>query len=166
MQFLDEPTLRDSFINASRGESRRATVPDLATVPWADLDYFGWRDEKRPGLAYAVVELDGTPTGVRLTTARGEGRRSAVCTWCQDVVVQAPVSLYAARRAGESGRRGNTVGTLICTEFGCSGHVRRTPTLSEVGSAQEWERQMMVDRRIAALQANVATFVRRVRDRS
>lgn len=163
MQPLTDPAIRSSFINASRREVREAVLPDLAEIDWHTTDLLGWRDRKRDTTAYVVLELDGIPVGVRLTTAPPSGaRRRTLCSWCRDVIVAEDVTMYVARRAGASGRRGNTIGTMICREFGCSANVRRRPTLTEVGSDDENDRIRLVDRRIQALREHSSDFVRHV----
>ncbi|WP_029290365.1 FBP domain-containing protein [Cellulomonas sp. HZM] len=164
MQPLTEKQLRASFVNASRREAAQATIPDLSTIDWDRLEYLGWRDRKAPLSAYAVVELDGSPTGLllRSTDSVKRVRRRAMCAWCEDVVETADVSLYVARRAGAAGRRGNTIGTLICTDFRCSRNVRRPPTRSEVGSDLESMRELVIERRIAGLRERATAFAAEV----
>ena len=164
MNPLTEKQIRASFVNASKREAAQATLPDLDTLDWDHLDYLGWRDRKAPLAAYAVVPLDGEPVGVllRSTDAKTGGRRKrALCAWCEDVVVTDDVSLYVARRAGAAGRRGNTVGTLICTQFLCSQNVRRVPTRTEIGD-DESMRDVMVEMRIDGLRERSARFVAEV----
>lgn len=163
MHALTEKQIRDSFVNASRREAQQATLPDLDALDWDRLDYVGWRDRKAPLAAYAVLEIDGAPTGVLLRSSDRTRRRSrAVCAWCEDVVVTDDVTLYVARRGGASGRRGNTVGTLICTDFLCSANVRRPPTRTEAGSDVEAVREEMVARRVAGLRERSTRFVAEV----
>lgn len=163
MNPLTEHEIRTSFVNTSRRESAQATLPDLAALDWDRLDYLGWRDRKAPLSAYVVLELDTGPTGVLLRSAeRGTSRvrRKAVCAWCTDVVVTDDVSMYVARRAGAAGRKGDTIGTLICTEFLCSQNVRRTPTRAEAGT--HGDRELIVARRVAELRERSARFVEQV----
>jgi len=161
---LTEKQIRASFVNASRREAAQAVLPVLDELDWDRLDYLGWRDRKAPLVAYAIVPVDGTPTGLllRSTDAKERVRRRAVCAWCEDVVETDDVSLYVARRAGASGRRGNTVGTLICTHFVCSRNVRRRPTRAEAGSDLESVRETLIERRIAGLRERSARFVTEV----
>lgn len=164
MNPLTENQLRSCFVNASRREAQQATLPDLATLRWDRLDYLGWRDRKAPLSAYVVVELDDEPVGVLLRSGdavKGQ-RRRAVCAWCEDVVETEDVSLYVARRGGAVGRRGDTIGTLICTEFRCSQNVRRTPTRAEAGSDSESVRAEIVERRVAGLRERSQRFVAEV----
>jgi len=41
------------------------------------------------------------------------------------------VSLFVAPKAGEAGKRGNTVGTYLCADLACSTLIRITPPESE-----------------------------------
>jgi hypothetical protein len=164
MNPLTEKQIRASFLNASKREANQATLPDLDTIDWEHLDYLGWHDRKAPQSAYVVLELDGAPTGVllRSTDAKtGGARTKGVCAWCEDVVVTDDVSMYVARRGGAAGRNGNTIGTLICTEFGCSRNVRRKPTFTEAGN-DPTVRELIIDRRIAGLRERAARFVAEV----
>jgi hypothetical protein len=163
MNPLTEKQIRASFLNASKREANQATLPDLATLDWEHLDYLGWHDRKAPLSAYVVLELDGEPTGVLLRSAEAKSskRTKGVCAWCEDVVVTDDVSLYVARRGGASGRNGNTIGTLICTEFGCSRNVRRKPTFTEAGNDPAM-RELITDRRILGLRERAARFVAEV----
>lgn len=160
MNPLGEDDIRASFVNASKREVAQASVPDLDEIGWDRLDLLGWVDTKRPSMAYVVVELDRGPTGMLLRAATSRDRRpKAMCAWCQDVTATDDVTFYAAKRAGAAGRQGNTVGTLICTDFRCSRNVRRTPTTSEAGSDDPVMRQVIIDRRVAALRQRSRHFV-------
>lgn len=163
MNPLTEKQIRASFLNASKREAAQATLPDLDMLDWERLDYLGWHDRKAPLSAYVVLELDGEPTGVLLRSAEAKSSKhtKGVCAWCEDVVVTDDVSLYVARRGGASGRNGNTIGTLICTEFGCSRNVRRKPTFTEAGNDPAM-RELITDRRILGLRERAARFVAEV----
>lgn len=163
MNPLTENEIRSSFINASKREVAQASLPDLGALDWERLEYLGWRDSKRP-LGYAVVLIDGVPRGIILraappATALGGRRRSAICAWCEDPIETQDVSLYVAKRGGASGRKGDTIGTLICTEFICSSNVRRKPTFTELGSDDPSARAQFIERRIAGLHSRAAKFV-------
>ncbi|HUX70127.1 MAG TPA: FBP domain-containing protein [Cellulomonadaceae bacterium] len=58
-----------------------------------------------------------------------------------------------------SGRRGDTIGTSICTEFLCSQNVRCTPTSVEAGTDLESVRERIVEQRVAGLRERSARFV-------
>jgi len=161
MHRFPEDAIRSSFLNASLRERKALVLPaDLDETPWQDLDYLGWRDPKLPLLGYVLAELDGEPVGVLLRQAQRTPAGRVQCSWCEDVQLPSPVTFFGAKRAGEAGRNGNTVGTLVCANFECSVNVRRRPTLAYVGFDLEAERQ----RRIEALRTNVANFVRNIRD--
>lgn len=163
MNPFSEDRIRASFLNASLRERKALVLPtDFDAVPWQDLDYLGWRDPKLPMLGYVLAEVDGEPAGVLLRQAQRTPRGRAQCSWCEDVQLPSPVAFFSAKRTGDAGRSGNTVGTLVCANFECSVNVRRRPTLAYVGFDRDAERL----RRIEALRTNVTNFVRNVRDGS
>jgi hypothetical protein len=157
---LTEPQIRASFVNCSRGEASKLTLPaDLDETRWDRLDYYGWIDRKAPLRSYVVVPVDDTFVGIALRAPEDAAKRKrAVCAWCEDVYATDEVSLYVARRAGASGRNGDTLGTLICTTFGCSRNVRRVPRIVEAGDDPEG----VVLRRIEGLRERSVRFAEEV----
>jgi len=157
---LDDARIRASFVNASLRERGAVPLPPAPeSLSWDGLDYLGWRDPKQPKLGYVVAEVDGTPVGVILREADTRPRSRAQCAWCNDVELPNDVVLFVARRAGDAGRRGDTVGTLLCAGFECSRNVRRLPPSAYLG----FDREAARDRRIDALRDNVTAFLRDVR---
>lgn len=156
MDPLTEKQIRASFVNCSRREAAQVTLPaDLSELRWDRLDYLGWIDRKAPLRAYVVLPVEDALVGIALRSPEVAGkRRRAVCAWCEDVYATDDVSLYVARRAGAPGRNGDTIGTLICTTFGCSANVRRPPTIIEAGD----DAAGVVRRRIAGLRERSARF--------
>ena len=156
MLALTAPLIRSSFINASRKEASVAGLPDdLDTRDWASLDYLGWHDPKFAKRAYVLLPTpDGSVAGVLLRQADVSPQRRQICEWCRDARLISEVVFFAAKRVGESGRRGNTVGTLVCQNFQCSWNVRTDPPLPYDGFDMEADRE----RRIAQLQQRVAGF--------
>ena len=143
---LDEKTIRESFVNASRKEVSDLTLPaDLVDLDWDSLDYLGWRDPKVAKRAYIVVPTDDGPVGMILKQAEASPRSRAQCSWCQDIKLPNDVVLYSARRVGPAGRNGNSVGTLICSEFQCSANVRTLPPSAYLGYDREAARQQRID---------------------
>ena len=139
MLSLDEKTIRASFVNASRKEvSDLVLPPTFGTLDWDRLDYLGWRDPKAARRAYMVVPLDDGPVGILLRQAEASPRSRAQCSWCQDVELPAEVVFYSARRAGPDGRKGDTVGTLVCGGFECSANVRRRLSLMAARARTVW----------------------------
>ena len=163
MNPLTEQQIRASLVNATRSERQRMIVPDLAELRWDRLDYLGWRDRKQPLAAYAVVKLDDEPVGIILRAPGTSSRRAAMCAWCEEVGDGNDTSLYVARRAGAPGRQGNTIGTLVCSDFRCSRNVRRRPTLAEAGSDDDAARAAVVERRVLGLRERSRRFVEQVR---
>ena len=158
MNPLTADAIRASFLNVSQRERKAIPLPDLAAVDWDKLDFLGWRDPKQPLLGYVVAEVDGALAGILLRQAEAP-RARAQCSWCEDVQLPHPVVFFGAKRTGDAGRRGDTIGTLVCAGFECSANVRKLPTLAYLGFDREAERE----RRILALRGHVANFVTNLR---
>lgn len=128
MRPISESEIRASFVNCSKGEAARLGLPrDFAELPWHDLDFLGWRDPGAPERGYLVAEREGRLVGIALRTASGAARgftARSICTLCKTTRTGGGVALLSARRAGESGRNGNTVGQYICADLACSLYVR------------------------------------------
>lgn len=129
MKPLSEADIRSSIVNASRGEIERMPLPGLHEVLWQDREYLGWRDHGAPLRGYLVHWVDDRPIGIVLRASSVSMRRgiSAMCSLCRTSQPSDQVTLFAAPRAGESGRNGNTIGTYICADLGCSLIIRITP---------------------------------------
>jgi hypothetical protein len=124
---LTEQQVRRSFVNCSRGEAQTLSLPKgFPELEWAELDLLGWRDPKAPLRGYVVLDMDGGPVGIALRAAesRMSSRTAVMCLLCQTGQAGDAVSLFTARRTGDAGRNGNTVGTYICADLGCSTRVR------------------------------------------
>lgn len=158
---LSDARIRSSFINASRSERANVHIPsDLADIPWDRLDFFGWRDRVLTQVGYVVAEVDGEPVGLILREASTKARSRPQCSWCSDVELPNDVVLFTAKRVGDAGRRGDTVGTLVCENFECSRNVRRLPPSAYLG----FDREAARDRRVELLRQNVTNFVTALRD--
>ncbi|WBU38051.1 FBP domain-containing protein [Homoserinibacter sp. YIM 151385] len=150
--------LRASFVNTSLKERKAIRLPEPGETRWDRLDYLGWRDPKRPELGFVVVELDGAALGIQLRQAEAAPIARAQCSWCEDVQLPNDVVFFGARLAGAAGRKGDTIGTLICAGFECSANVRRLPPLAYEG----FDREAARDRRIEALGEHARRFARNV----
>jgi hypothetical protein len=150
MQKITPQQIRSSFINASRTEA-------------AKLDFLGWRDEKMPLRGYLVVPRLEGPTGIMFRAPEGGAKnsRSVLCELCRDVFSKEDVLLWVARRAGQSGRNGNTVDTLICADFLCCGNVRVEPPANEINP----DPAAVVLRQIDGLIARTGQFLDRIQGR-
>lgn len=160
MLSLTERDIRASFINASRKEvSVLSLPPAFSEIDFSSRDFLGWIDAKFVRRAYVVTEVDGVLTGVLLQRAEQRVLARAQCSWCEDVTLRHDVQFYAARKGGAAGRNGDTVGTLVCAEFGCSQNVRRLPPLAYEGFDREAAREARIER----LGDKVRAFLRTIR---
>ncbi|WP_371482871.1 FBP domain-containing protein [Kitasatospora sp. NBC_00315] len=166
MNPLGETEIRKSFVNCSKGEAGRLSLPrGLAELPWESLDFLGWRDPGAPDRSYLVAERDGGPVGVtlRVPNVRRSLTRTNVCSLCISVHAGSGVALLTARRAGAAGRQGNSVGTYMCADLACSLHLRglkKSPLVSRP------EESLTLDEQIARTRANVDRFLAQVLDDS
>mgnify|MGYP001105126843 FL=1 len=154
---LTEDQVRAALVNASPEERERLAVPlSFVLADWDHLDFLAWPDPDNRGRGYLVVERDGDPTGIVPRAASGGRSRAALCNLCHTMQPGNQVVLFTARRAGDAGERGDSVGTYACADLGCHENVRLAPPLapSEVRTS--------VDRRIDGTRARVEAFVERV----
>jgi hypothetical protein len=162
VQPLTEKQVRRSLVNCSRGEADGLTLPrGFDTLEWAELELLGWRDPKAPLRGYVVVAGEEETVGiaVRAAESRMSSRTAAMCMLCQTGQSGDAVSLFTARRTGEAGRNGNTVGTYMCADLACSHRVRTEipPWLLERNPAE------VVAERAAELRERVQGFLDAVR---
>lgn len=158
MRPLSEREIRASFVNCSKGEAKRLAVPrDLATRPWGDLDFLGWRDPAAPQRAYLVTETVGVALR-RATPAAGQSRRS-MCAVCLTTHSGDGVSLMTARKSGREGQLGNSVGTYICTDLACSLYLRGKKQVGPGGRPPE---SLTLDEQIARTTATLTAFLDKV----
>ncbi|RPA10277.1 FBP domain-containing protein [Gordonia sp. OPL2] len=159
MQSLTESQIRTSFVNATVRERKSATLPSgFDRIRWEDIDFLGWRDPKLPLAGYMVIPTDDRLVGIMLRLGGRQPRTRPQCSFCQDVQLPNEVAFYSAKVAGAAGRKGNTVGTLICSGFECSANVRVRPSAIFAGDDPEAVRQS----RIAVLRDHLGGFAHRV----
>jgi hypothetical protein len=161
MQAITAQQIRSSFINATRSEAAKLNPPgNFDSLDWDRLDFLGWRDAKMPLRGYLVVPRSTGLTGIMLRAPEGGAKkgRSVLCELCRAVFSKEDVLLWVARRAGQSGRDGNTVGTLICADFLCSGNVRVEPPANAINP----DPAAVVERQIDGLLARTGQFLERV----
>ncbi|MEU6185032.1 MULTISPECIES: FBP domain-containing protein [unclassified Nocardia] len=157
MEPVTERDIRSSFVNCSKGDAKRLPVPkDLDERPWADLDFLGWSDPSLPGRGYLVVPRDDRLVGVALRYATGGTGRAQMCTICLTTHTGGGVSLMTAHKAGESGRRGNSVGTYMCTDLACSLYARnkKRPALGS-----RYREDLTPEEKIERVRDNLNTFL-------
>ncbi|WP_026413257.1 FBP domain-containing protein [Actinomadura oligospora] len=163
MKPLTERDVRTSFVNCSKGEATRLHLPrDFAELAWDDLDFLGWRDPAAPERAYLVAEHDGRLVGISLrataAASRGFTTRS-MCSLCLTTRTGGGVALMTARRTGEDGRQGNSVGQYMCSDLACSLFVRGR---RESVGARDMEETLSLDDKIARTRANLHALLAKV----
>ncbi|KSU56581.1 MULTISPECIES: FBP domain-containing protein [unclassified Gordonia (in: high G+C Gram-positive bacteria)] len=159
MHSLSDSQIRSSFVNASLRERKSVTLPpDFDELDWERLDFVGWRDPKLPMVGYLVIPADDGVVGIMLRLGGRQPRNRPLCSFCEDVQLPNEVAFFSAKFAGAAGRKGNTVGTLICSNFECSTNVRAKPSAIFASDDVETVRQQ----RIQALRTHLAGFAQRV----
>lgn len=166
MDPLSEAQIRASFVNCSKGEAKRMGLPrELEKLPWADLDFLGWRDQGAPDRAYLVRPGDGDtggPLGITMRIAPGARpnlMRSSLCSLCLTGHSGGGVDLLAAPLAGAAGRQGNTVALYMCADLACSLYVRGKKTSA---LAKRLEETLTLDEQIARTVRNLDGFLTKV----
>ncbi|WP_111467049.1 FBP domain-containing protein [Microbacterium suaedae] len=160
MQELTADVIRASFVNADERDLEILDLPpDLMLADWFHLDFLAWRDPATRSRCYAVVELDGEPTGVVLRVAASSSRaRNGICNICRTMQPGNQVTMMSARKGGEAGRREESIGTYMCADASCHQNVRIAHPLAP------GEFRADVDFRIDSTARRMRDFVRRVRD--
>jgi hypothetical protein len=166
MDALAEAEIRGSFVNCSKGEAKRISLPrDLAELPWADLDFLGWRDPGAPDRGYLVrpgAAPGAGPVGITLRAAPGVRRgltRSSLCSLCLTGHSGGGVDLMAAPLAGPSGRQGNTVALYMCADLACPLYVRGRKTSALVKRLEE---TLTLEQQVARMLGNLEAFLGRI----
>ncbi|MEV0151453.1 MULTISPECIES: FBP domain-containing protein [unclassified Nonomuraea] len=163
MEPVTERDIRTSFVNCTKGEAKRLNLPkDFTDSPWNDLDFLGWRDPGAPERAYLVAHHDHGLVGIALrvtsTASRGFTSRS-MCSLCLTTHTSGGVALMTARRTGEAGRQGNSVGQYLCTDLACSLYARGKKQAAGDGAIDE---SLTPAEKAARTRANLLAFVGKV----
>jgi FBP C-terminal treble-clef zinc-finger len=162
MRPVSESQIRASFVNCTKGETKRLAVPrDLAMRPWEDLDFLGWRDPAAPARAYLIAESGDGLVGVALRRAAPYARhaRRSMCSLCLTTHTGDGVSLLTARRAGRDGQQGNSVGAYICSDLACSLYLRGKKDAGPGGRLHE---SLTLDEQITRTVGNLTGFLDKV----
>ncbi|GHD40412.1 hypothetical protein GCM10010317_009390 [Streptomyces mirabilis] len=161
MKPLTEQEIRAAFVNCTKGEAKRLSVPrDLADHPWDDLDYLGWRDPQSPERAYLVLELNGHPKALVLRSPSPSSwqTRRSMCSMCLTTHTGG-VSLMVAPKAGKAGQQGNSVGAYICSDLSCSLYVRGK---KDAGAGARLHESLTLEEKIRRTVTNLAAFLTKV----
>ncbi|MFH8607220.1 FBP domain-containing protein [Streptomyces sp. NPDC018029] len=166
MKSVSENEIRASFVNCSKGEARRLTLPaDFADTPWSDLDFLGWRDPKAPERGYVVTWRDDRPVGIALRASTGARRsmlKSSICSVCVTPQSGSGITLLVAPKAGAAGRQGNSVGLYICADLACSLYVRGKKTTAQ--ARRRLEESLTPEEQNARTMQNLNGFLDQVLD--
>ncbi|MDJ0384285.1 FBP domain-containing protein [Streptomyces sp. G-G2] len=163
MKALTEKDIRGSFVNCSKGEAARLPLPrELATRPWGDLDFLGWRDLSAPDRSYLVTEGPGgglVGVALRFASAKRGLLHRSMCGLCLTLHPGSGVSLMTARKRGKEGREGNSLGLYMCTDLACSLYVRGKKQPEPGG---RFEETLTVDEQIGRMMGNLTGFLDRL----
>lgn len=125
MRPLTEAEIRASFVNADATELRVMEMPhDFMLVDWDYLDFFAWRDPGSSRRGYVVIQHEGGVAGFVLRASDPGRARSGMCNVCHTMQPGNQVALFSARRTGEAGDRGDSLGTYLCADLSCHDNVR------------------------------------------
>jgi hypothetical protein len=163
MRALTEADVRSSFVNADADDLRIMEMPhDFVLVDWDYLDFFAWRDPGAGRRGYVLVQHEGGIRGVVLRVSEPGRTRSGMCNICHTMQPGNQVALFSARRTGEAGERGDSVGTYMCADLSCHENVRLAHPLApnEVRAAGQ------VDFRLDGTRRRMESFVARVWERA
>ncbi|MFH9750311.1 FBP domain-containing protein [Streptomyces griseus] len=162
MEPLTEKEIRAAFVNCTKGEAKRLSVPrDLTDRPWGDLDFLGWRDPQAPARAYLVIPSDRGAVGVQLRSSDAGSwqTRRSMCSMCVTTHTGG-VSLLVAPRSGKAGQQGNSVGAYMCSDLACSLYVRGK---KDAGVGARLHESLTLEQKIERTMANLDAFVAKVR---
>ncbi|MGS0561319.1 FBP domain-containing protein [Microbacterium aurugineum] len=125
MRPLTEADVRASFVNADAEELRIMEMPhDFLLVDWDYLDFFAWSDPNASRRGYVLIPLEETVVGIVLRATEPGRGRSGMCDICHTMQPGNQISLFSARRSGQAGRRGDSVGAYMCADLSCHENVR------------------------------------------
>ncbi|MGZ0712911.1 FBP domain-containing protein (plasmid) [Coraliomargarita sp. W4R53] len=158
MRPLTETEVRSALHNATVDEIHLLALPaDFLITDWDHVDFFAWSDPRARGRGYIITEVDGQLRGVIVRAATSNSRAHAgLCNLCQTMQPGDQVSLFSARKGGEAGAHGDSVGTYICADLSCHDNVRLAAPLAPS------ELRASVDRKIDGTRLRVESFVARV----
>ncbi|WP_226531979.1 FBP domain-containing protein [Microbacterium paraoxydans] len=125
MRPLTEADVRATFVNADPEELRIMEMPhDFLLVDWDYLDFFAWSDPNASRRGYVLIPLEERVVGIVLRATEPGRGHAGMCDICHTMQPGNQVSLFSARRSGQAGRRGDSVGVYLCADLSCHENVR------------------------------------------
>ncbi|GAB2568722.1 hypothetical protein GCM10027167_89990 [Nocardia heshunensis] len=82
-----------------------------------------------------------------------------MCTICLTTHTGNAVSLMTAAKTGESGRRGNTIGTYMCTDLSCSLYARN---MKRPSMGVRYREDLTAEQKAERVYANITAFITRL----
>lgn len=161
MMSMTAAAIRMTFVNCSKGEAKRIRLPNLDEVAWEDLDFLGWHDPSGSQRAYLVMERSDRWVGLVLrqsTNPTRVGARSTMCQLCVTPHTGGGVTMTVARKAGASGKKGDSTGLYVCRDLACSLYIRG----KRVSGAPRLRETISQEASVARCRRNLDTFVDRV----
>ncbi|MEC4615700.1 FBP domain-containing protein [Tsukamurella tyrosinosolvens] len=159
MDPVSQQQIIDAFRGATKSEVKRVTFPqDFDDLDFAAVEFVGWRDRKIPRRAYVSVPTDDGLVTILLTQAEAKPKAKAMCTWCRDVNITSQAVLFTVRRGGSAGRKGDTIGVLVCEDFRCAANARKLPPAFHKGT----DTAQIREQNLADLRRRVNGFVAEV----
>ncbi|MEY2899915.1 MAG: hypothetical protein RL247_81 [Actinomycetota bacterium] len=157
---LTADDVKTCMINMSDAELETMSMPGLHETLWDEREFLGWRDVNHNTKGYLVFWIGDQPRGlmVRAADTQMPAGKSAICALCHTQQPAPQVSLFVAPKAGEPGKRGNTVGTYMCADLACSTLIRITPP----ESAEIPDPSQSVRRKSEGMRERLESFSNRV----
>ncbi|GAA1000089.1 FBP domain-containing protein [Nocardiopsis tropica] len=159
MHALTQQQILDSFRGATKSEVKRVTFPqDFDDIRFDRLEFLGWNDRKMPRRAYVSVPMPEGQVTLLFTRAEGKPKAKVMCTWCCDVNITSQAVLFTVRRGGPAGRKGDTIGVMVCEDFSCAANARKLPPAFHKGT----DLDLIREENLAELRRRVTGFVAEV----
>lgn len=135
---------------------------DFVLIDWDYLDFFAWRDPASPRRGYVLTQHEGKVSGIVLRASDPGRGSSGLCNICHALQPGNQVVLFSARRAGDAGRRGDSIGTYICADLSCHENVRLAHPLAP----NEIRADGQADYRLDGTRRRMEAFAARVSEQS
>ena len=119
-----EPITKKQITELFKNETARdLSLPDLESVDWAILDYFGWISHAG-NLGFALIPFgeDLETLKMRRSVSSSRKPKTHMCSWCHHVYRGQGTALFSCDVVGSDGRR--IIGHQLCRHLDCSVRIR------------------------------------------